>query len=297
VTAWVRYTSADDDNMRWERFRFRDGDIVISTRSKSGTTWVQMICALLVFSTPELPAPLSRLSPWIDHSVEPIEEVIARLEAQQHRRFVKSHTPLDGLPLDDRATYLVVARHPLDLAVSLYHQGSNIDRHRLAELTGVPYVPPTRPRPPLREWLVEWTRQETTPAEHLDSLVGVLHHVGDAWARAHDPHGAGNVVLVHYSDLLRDLPGEMHRLADRLGIDVAQDAWPRLVEAASFASMRARSAELTPNTLGVLKDDSVFFRSGRSGTGRELLSAEELAAYERRVAGLLPPEVVSWLHR
>jgi hypothetical protein len=31
---------------------------VISTRSKSGTTWAQMICALLVFQHPVLSAPL-----------------------------------------------------------------------------------------------------------------------------------------------------------------------------------------------------------------------------------------------
>ena len=52
----IRYRSDDEDSARWEEFRFRDGDIVISTRSKSGTTWMQMICALLVFQTPDLPA-------------------------------------------------------------------------------------------------------------------------------------------------------------------------------------------------------------------------------------------------
>ena len=60
----VRYTSADEDSARWEGFPFRPGDIVISTRSKSGTAWMQMICALLIFQTPEMPAPLGRLSPW-----------------------------------------------------------------------------------------------------------------------------------------------------------------------------------------------------------------------------------------
>jgi sulfotransferase family protein len=46
--------------------------------------------------------------------------VFAQLAAQEHRRFIKTHTPLDGIPLDPRVTYLVTARHPLDVAVSLY---------------------------------------------------------------------------------------------------------------------------------------------------------------------------------
>ena len=55
----VRYRSPDEDSARWNEFAFRPGDIVISTRSKSGTTWVQMICALLVFQRADLPAPLA----------------------------------------------------------------------------------------------------------------------------------------------------------------------------------------------------------------------------------------------
>lgn len=98
-------------------------DIMISTRSKSGTTWAQMICALLIFQTPELPAPLGVLSPWLDFLITPKKELYERLAAQDHRRFIKTHTPLDGIPIDDRVTYIVVARHPLDMAVSLYHQG------------------------------------------------------------------------------------------------------------------------------------------------------------------------------
>jgi aryl sulfotransferase len=293
VTARRRYVSEDDDSARWDGFAFRQGDIVISTRSKSGTTWMQMICALLVLGTPELPAPLPELSPWVDHRIEPVADVFARLEAQRHRRFVKTHTPLDGIPMDPRAVYVVVGRHPLDMAVSLYHQGDNIDRARLAELTGEPQRP-RAPRPPLREWLAAWTSRETTALEQPDSLVGVLHHLGDAWTRAET---GADVLLVHYADLLADLPGEMRRIAGRLGIDIVEDAWASLVEAATFDRMRARSDELTPNGLGVLKDPSRFFRAGRSGAGRALLTPEELGAYEARVTALAPPDLVTWLHR
>jgi hypothetical protein len=53
--------------------------MVISTRSKHGTTWMQMICALLIFQSAELPAPLADLSPWPDWLVLPLDEVLRGL--------------------------------------------------------------------------------------------------------------------------------------------------------------------------------------------------------------------------
>ncbi|MEO3747665.1 sulfotransferase domain-containing protein [Plantactinospora sp. B5E13] len=289
----VRYRSDDEDSARWLGFPHRPGDIVISTRSKSGTTWMQMICALLVFQEPEPPAPLAELSPWLDWLIVPRNEVFARLAAQPHRRFVKTHTPLDGLPLDPTVTYIVVARDPLDMAVSLYHQSGNLDRERIRQLTGAP-APATPPgvRPPLREWLLRWIDREVEPAEALDSLPGVLWHLSDAWARRDQPH----ILLVHYADLVADLDGQMRRIADRLGIGVPDRRWPRLVEAATFDRMRARADRLAPDPAGVLKDRGAFFRRGGSGAGRELLSADELAHYRARVARLGPPELIAWLH-
>src|SRR3712207_3557565 len=95
----VRYRSVVADSARWDRFDLRSGDIVISTPPKCGTTWTQALCAFLILGGPDLPAPLDQLSPWLDMQVRPIDEVRAELDAQQHRRFIKTHTPLDGLPL------------------------------------------------------------------------------------------------------------------------------------------------------------------------------------------------------
>ncbi|MBQ1051765.1 sulfotransferase domain-containing protein [Micromonospora sp. C51] len=287
----TRYRSADEDSARWQGFPFRPGDIVISTRSKSGTTWMQMICALLVLRTPELPAPLTELSPWLDWLVEPKERVYARLAAQRHRRFIKTHTPLDGVPIDPRVHYVVVARHPLDAAVSLHHQSANLDRARLAELTGQPATPESEsPRPSVEQALVRWIDANPDPRAELDSLPGVMWHLRDAWARRHQP----NVHLVHYDDLRADLTGQMRHLAERLDLE---PPGPHLVAAATFDRMRARADRLAPDAAGVLRERNAFFRSGRSGQGNELLDATARAHYRARVATLAPPDLLAWLHR
>jgi len=214
----TRYLSGDENSARWLDFDFRD-DIVISTRSKSGTTWVQMICALLIFQTPDLPRSLPELSPWLDWLVLPKDELLADLDTQTHRRFIKTYTPLDGLPRDDRVTFIVVARHPLDASASLYHQSHNINRQRIAELTGNPDLAKPRKLPPLDEWLLIWIESDATARDQLESFTGVFHHLTDAWSRKDRP----NVMLVHYADLLHDLAREMTRIAACLGIDVASE--------------------------------------------------------------------------
>jgi aryl sulfotransferase len=290
----VRYRSAEEDSARWVGFSFRPGDIVISTRSKSGTTWMQMICALLVFQTSDLPAPLWELSPWLDWLGVPRADLFARLLAQQHRRFVKTHTPLDGLPLNSRATYIVVGREPLDMAVSLYHQGDNLDRDRIRQLTGQPASsapPPTRP--PLHEWMRSWIEWDGSPREQMDSLPAVMWHLSDAWARRGEP----TVALVHYDDLSADLEAEMRRIATRLGITVPDHTWPALVAAARFEQMQAHADELAPDPEGILKTPTGFFRRGTSGAGRDVLTHDEYARYRARTESMAPADLQAWLHR
>ena len=286
-----RYRSHDDDSGRWTDFPFRVGDIVISTRSKSGTTWMQMICALLIFQTADLPARLTELSPWLDFLGTPLDSVVTRLDSQQHRRFIKTHTPLDGIPLDARATYIAVARHPLDAAVSAYHQGHNLDRERMRELTG--QAQPTTTSLSEREWLLAWIDADPDPREHLDSLPGFAHHLTNAWTRRDDP----NVVLVHYQDLTDDLEREIRRVAGRLGLDVPAAQWPELVRAARFDAMQARADTLAPDPADILVDHAKFFRRGESGSGRALLADAEVARYRARADALMPADLVEWLHR
>src|SRR5437879_4553373 len=102
MTAVRRYEASMYDSNRWDGFELRPGDIIISTPPKCGTTWTQMICALLVFQTPTFDRSLDLISPWLDMLTRDRDSVVADLEAQHHRRFIKTHTPLDGVPFDER---------------------------------------------------------------------------------------------------------------------------------------------------------------------------------------------------
>jgi aryl sulfotransferase len=293
ATAPVRYRTQHADSARWTGFAFRPGDIVISTRSRSGTTWMQMICALLIFRTPDLPAPLSELSPWLDWLTIPQADLYATLSAQRHRRFIKTHTPLDGIPVDARVTYIVVARHPLDMAVSLYHHHANLNVRRISDLEGQPDPGMLAPLAPLHDWLVKWISDDCAPHQRPDSLPGVVRHLRDAWSRRAEP----NVLLVHYDDLFADLEGEMRRIADRLAIEVPDDEnWPELVQAATFAAMRSRADYLAQGPSGILKDGAAFFRRGQSGSAHAVLTEEERARYRARIASMVPPDLLAWLH-
>lgn len=285
----VRYVSPEEDSDRWLRFDLRPDDIVISTRSKHGTTWMQMICALLVHG-PGLPAPLGELSPWLDWLIEPEGELFARLDEQPHRRIIKTHSPLDGLPLDRGAHWIVVGRHPLDAAISLYHQGDNLDRDRLAELTGAERTTP-RERPDLEDWVAGWVEADPDPAEALDSLPGVAHHLTDAWARRHE----SNVTLVHYHALQADLEGSMRAIASAVDIVIDDGEWPGLAEAATFASMQADAANLIPDRHGVMRDPAAFFRAGRTGARLDL-PPDLQRTYQARAETLFAPDLHAWLH-
>ncbi len=291
-----RYRSPQQDSARWDDFPVRAGDIVISSPAKSGTTWVQMICALLIFQTPDLPKPLSALSPWLDQAFTPREKVYAELAEQEHRRFIKTHVPLDGLPLDPRVNYLVVARHPLDRALSLYHQAASTRAEWLHAFQDRPDAQSSSPSsltlPPPREWLLKWCQPDPADGWEQDVAAAELHHPLDAWKRRAQP----NVRLLHYDDLCADLAGQMAALAEWLSITVDEAVRPELVKAATFDEMKARAEWLAPDT-EILTDPVEFFREGRSGAGRELLTEDDLEAYRKRVAPLAPRPFLDWLHR
>ena len=294
------YRSAVADTANWDGFEHRPDDIVISTPSKSGTTWMQQLVALLIFDGPDFPAPLNVMSPWLDMNTWPQDEVRAQLDEQEHRRFIKTHAPLDALPWDDRVTYLVVGRDPRDVIMSMWHHIDNLDvpalRELIVEVRGEEYLA-SLTQTDVPEELEAWFRFEID-RDLGDSHTGVhlawvLHHLETGWERRH----LDNVALFHFADLKRDLPGEIVRLGETLDLPVSRQRAEELAEAASLSRMRQRAQDSAPaGELDVWKDPGRFFRSGGKHEWRDFVTPDDEAHYDERVAELVDPALAEWVH-
>ncbi|PWJ18293.1 sulfotransferase domain-containing protein [Jannaschia seohaensis] len=275
------YVNDTWDSARWQAFTPRADDIVVNTPPKSGTTWTQGILALLLSGDPGVNADPSMRSPWIDIAVRPVEDVMARLEAQDHRRHVKSHTPFDGIPIWEGMRYVAVYRHPLDVHFSYRKHNANM----VFDLPEKRFTPENG----------EEAFRLFVDGDHefAASLLSIAQHYLSVRALDDDPA----VLRLHYADMTRDLPGAMARIADHIGVAHPPEVMDRLVEAATFDSMKANADRFTPSAgQGFWKEDAGFFDSATSRKWEGRLSAGQIARYEARLRELVPdPEARAWL--
>jgi hypothetical protein len=232
------------------------------------------------------------------------DDVFATLSAQTHRRFIKSHTPLDGLPVDDRVTYITVGRDPRDVAISEAHHFQNTDLERfvqqidagtgLANLADVmPDEVPVAPAT-LSDAFRQWIDDARKVGQSISSLTQTVHHLKTFWDARERP----NVILLHYAELKADLEAQIAALADRLSIEVDEGSLPDLARAASFDEMRSHASDVAPNATNPFWHDTTsFFHSGTSGQWRDVYDHDLLRQYADKISRLGPPEFLAWLHQ
>jgi aryl sulfotransferase len=104
------------------------------------------------------------------------------------------------------------------------------------------------------------------------------------------------VLTLHFSDMKRDLPGAIRRIAAFLEIAVDEAAFPNIVRHCSFDYMKAHAEQVAPLG-GVLWQGGArtFVNKGTNGRWRDTLTADEIAAYEAKALAELGSDCAWWL--
>lgn len=281
------------DSRRWAAYRPRARDVVIATYPKCGTTWMQRITNMLVAGS-AAPAHLFGQGGWPDLREGAVDAMAAELEAVAGRRVLKSHIPADGLPIYDGVSYIHVARDGRDACMSyhnhcLAYTQATLDLHD-ANGREDPDIAAPYPRAPAdpRAFFAAWMRGGARGS--FDEL-NFFAFQASWWAE----RGRPNVFMVHYNDLKSDLAGEIARVAAFLGIDLPAELMAGITDAASFAAMQRDGEVLAPYARDVWEGGMQrFLHKATNQRWRDVLTAEDLAAYEAEV-GRLPPQCRLWL--
>jgi aryl sulfotransferase len=277
------------DSTVWNDFNFRDDDIVIATYGKSGTTWMQQIIAQLIFNGSEETA-VGEMSPWLDLRVPPRHVKLEALEQQQHRRFIKTHLPVDALVFSPDAKYIYVGRDGRDVIWSMYNHHANANEKFYDTLNNTPGLvgpPLEKPTDDIVQYFNEWLDNDGFP------FWSLWENVNSWWAIRDLP----NVHFVHFTRLKEDMAAEIKKIADFLEIEVDTSKWEDILDHCSFEYMKKNAARSAP--LGGLFWEggaATFINKGTNGRWKDILPEADSERYEKMCEEKLGAACARWLN-
>jgi aryl sulfotransferase len=274
----------------WDDFNYRKDDIVIASYAKAGTTLAQQIVAQLMFNTGE-DVDVAAISPWIDSVYPDKRTKLDLLQAQSHRRFFKTHLPVDALAFSDDAKYIYLARDGRDIALSLFdHQNATRPDAQLLSSESAAASGKLRvlapAQLPIGDFFDAWLDKDGHPFwPFWDNLR--------SWWQART---LPNVLFVHYADLVSNMSAEIERIAAFLDLPLSADRLPSILSNCSFDSMRANARLYVPHGSGLWKDEGkAFFNKGQNGRWTDVLSPQARASFEQRALDELGPACAGWM--
>lgn len=276
------------DSTIWNHFRFRDDDIVIASYGKAGTTWLQQIVAQMLLG-PDPDLEVAQISPWLDLRFPSQDAKLSAVEAQTHRRFLKTHLPLDALVFSPEAKYLYIGRDGRDVVWSLYNHHANANQVWYQMINDTPgrVGPPLKPPVGnIRQYWHDWLMQDGYP------FWSFWENVRTWWVARSLP----NVLFLHYANMTHDMSAQMRRIAAFLDIAIDNRSWETIQTYCSFDWMKQNATKSVP--LGGAFWDAgaqVFIHKGVNGRWAATLTPADVADYEDLVLQQLGPECAHWL--
>lgn len=271
----------------------QDGDIFLATMGKAGTMWLSQIVHLLKHKGDDSYNHLQEHLGYMEMLRYPDDIVEERIARENKKR-----TP--GVPMSwfshkfpnvnnygfnvkkhPKVKYIGIAREGKEVVRSLQPFINAHSKEQRAMWGGFP--------PPMdKQGALKFITDDIP-----DFYFGYLEAW---WAVRHEP----NVLLLHFSDLKADLPGQVKRIADFLGIDPTAYV-DKVLEKASFKYMKANPKKflvrIGKNLEFLAVDEGGHIRSGETGGLGSYFTAEMNATWDQANArhwGAADPAMVAF---
>ncbi|GFX88101.1 hypothetical protein TNCV_159161 [Trichonephila clavipes] len=229
-----------------------DGDIIIASYPKTGTTWLEYI-VLQIVSKGELYPDFDEISLKYIPFLEMMGVTV--LDQIGNPRICMHHCPYNMVQKNNKAKYLYAYRRPEDTVISYYHFLKNINS-----------IPPG-----FEEFFERFLSGNIGYGNYFDHVLSFHEHKNDE-----------NMLFVCYEKLQLNRRDEILRIAKFLGEEYHQSLiedealLENILERTSFDYMKKNLSLTHPKSEKEGERKTVnFFRKGVIGDGEKSLSAEQ----------------------
>lgn len=265
----------------------REGDVMVATYPKCGTTWIQQIILLLLANgdAAAVTDPMEQ-APWVDreHSIATRQSRGDAAKAGRAlegltgatgeacfggRRCFKTHGTWGLFPCAkgfSRGKIVVMVRNPKDACASMY-------KHYL----GLPAF----------KYTGSWAHFFGLFVEGNVGHGCYFNHVL-GWRAAAEELGRDRVLWITFEDMKKDVKGGVRQIADFIGVQITDELVEKVARAASFDSMKDAHSERVKTGLQRM-GSTQHFRSGKAGGWRSAFTVQQSdeldALFAVRMAG------------